>query len=286
MPEDRFEKAIAYLESQIALTGQTDYESKAILLHALAAAGRADFTLANRLYRNRPALSPAALAQLALALADTDHKPMAQDLLNLLAQRKLEEPIPSRRAVISAADSYTWNQSAVEVRALYALALEQVQPDSPKIRELVDWLLAHRAGNRWSPDKSTGPATAAAAGWFAKNRFEQSGDTHYQLTLFVNDLQVKTLDVDPRSLTQTVAVPARLLKKGKQRVHFQLTGRGRYTFQAILSGFVPAEQLKSGTRAAGTCAAFTSRPRWNSTAAKFPAGSTSCKARTRRSRIR
>ena len=40
VPDDRFEKAIAYLQSQVATTGQTDYESKAVLLQALAV-GRA-----------------------------------------------------------------------------------------------------------------------------------------------------------------------------------------------------------------------------------------------------
>ena len=82
--DDRLEKALTYLQSQVAATGETDYESKAILLQALAVAGRGDFTLANRLYRNRPALSSAALANLALALAEMDHKPMAEDLLALL----------------------------------------------------------------------------------------------------------------------------------------------------------------------------------------------------------
>ncbi len=57
VPTTGFEKAITYLQSQVATTGETDYESKAILLQALAVAGRGDFTLANRLYRNRPALS-------------------------------------------------------------------------------------------------------------------------------------------------------------------------------------------------------------------------------------
>ncbi len=241
VPDDRFEKAITYLQSQIATTGQTDYESKAILLHALAVAGHGDFTLANRLYRNRPSLSTAALAHLALALAETDHKPMANDLLSLLAERKLTDSTADRG---EGSGSYAWNQSGVEIRALYALALEQVAPESPKIKELIDWLMAHRAGNRWAPDKATGPAAAAAAAWFAKNRFDQQ---HYQLTLFVNDKQVKTLDIDPAALTQTVDVPAGLLKSGKQRINFQLTGRGRYTFQAILSGFVPADRLKSGT---------------------------------------
>jgi hypothetical protein len=252
-----FEKAVAWLQSQIAVTGDADFESKAVVLHALAVAGHGDFTLANRLYRNRPALGSAALAQLALALAEMDHKPMAEDLLTLLAKRSFGEPIAAaagadrRPAVVALeasieSDSLPWSDAAAELRALYALALENVSPDSPRIKPQIDWLMAHRTGYRWAPDKATGPAIAALAQWFGKNRFDEE---HFKLTVFVNDLQAEVLDIDPKAGTQTVNVARRFLKPGKQRVNFQLTGRGRYTFQAILSGFVAADKLASTTKA-------------------------------------
>ncbi|HEY2148044.1 MAG TPA: hypothetical protein VGH32_08915, partial [Pirellulales bacterium] len=239
--DDRLEKALTYLQSQIATTGETDYDSKSVLLQALAAAGRGDFTLANRLYRNRPSLSTAALANLALALAEMDHKPMAEDLLALIGQRNLDDPA-GRAETLSA---LPWGQSSAEIRAIYALALEEASPDSPKLKETIDWLMAHRAGHRWSPDKATGPAAAALARWFGKAKFDEA---HYKLTVIVNDLEVKTLDVDSKTGSLVVEVPARMLKPGKQRVNFQLAGRGQYTFQAILSGFVAAEKLKSTTQ--------------------------------------
>ena len=55
------------------------------------------------------------------------------------------------------------------------------------------------------------------------------------------------LDIDPATGSRPINVPSKLLVAGKQRVRFQLTGRGRYTYQCILGGFVPAEQLKSTT---------------------------------------
>ena len=239
--DDRFEKALTYLQSQIAATAETDYDSKAILLQALAASGRGDFTLANRLYRNRPALSSAALANLALSLAEMDHERMAEDLLALLGQRNLDESA-TRTAGLS---GLPWGQSSVEIRALYALALEEASPDSSKTKELIDWLMSQRTGHRWAPDKATGPATLAAARWFGRTRFDEQ---HYKLTIVVNDLEVKTLDIDKQTGSLVVDVPARILKPGKQRVNFQLTGRGQYTFQAILSGFVEADKLKSTTQ--------------------------------------
>ena len=52
-------------------------------------------------------------------------------------------------------------------------------------------------------------------------------------------------------------VPSRFLKRGKQRISFQLTGRGTYSYQCLLEGFVAAERLTSSTNAwniAGTVA--------------------------------
>ncbi len=236
LPGEQFEKGLTFLQSQIATTAETDYETKAVLLHALAAAGRGDFTLANRLYRNRPALTTAALVYLSLALAEMDHQPMAEDLLKLLDQRNLDDEDATGKL-----GSLAWSRSSAEIRSLYALALEQVLADSPKLKLQVDWLMTHRTGHRWSPDKATGPATLALARWFAKTQFD---DEHYKLTVTVNDVEVKTLDIDKNSGGLVVDVPAHALVAGKQRIHFGLIGRGRYTFQAILSGFVDADKLK------------------------------------------
>ncbi len=106
--------------------------------------------------------------------------------------------------------------------------------------------MSHRTGHRWSPDKATGPATLALAGWFGKVKFDEE---HYKLTVIVNELEIKSLDIN-RQVTDSlvVDVPAHVLKPGKQRVNFQITGRGNYTFQAILSGFVAADKLTSTTK--------------------------------------
>jgi uncharacterized protein YfaS (alpha-2-macroglobulin family) len=67
LPDETQTKASDYLRGQLAATDNADYESKAVVLHALAVAGQDDFPLANRLYRSRPALSTSALVHLAMA---------------------------------------------------------------------------------------------------------------------------------------------------------------------------------------------------------------------------
>ncbi|NQT40728.1 MAG: tetratricopeptide repeat protein, partial [Planctomycetes bacterium] len=241
VPDEAYDKAVAFLRDQVVKITASDYESKAILLHGLSTAGEGDFALANRLYRDRPTLSTAALAHLALAFAEMDRKSTAAELLELLAERNLDD-VPSRRKV--AAGSLPWSHSSAELRALFALAVQKVTPKAPRAKESVDWLLAHRTGHRWSPDKATGPAALALCRWFAENRFE---DEHYKLVVFVNDVEAATLEMDGASGTQTIGVPAKLLADGKQRINFQITGRGRFTYQCILGGFVDADKLKSTT---------------------------------------
>jgi tetratricopeptide (TPR) repeat protein len=243
VPEASHNKAVAYLQAQVAATAESDYESKAILLHALSAAGQGDFALANRLYRNRPSLSAGALVYLTLAFCEMDRKQTAGELLDLLVKQNFDDATARRTSALAC---LPWSQSPAELRALTALAIQEVKAKDAKAKELVDWLLAHRTGHRWSPDKATGPAAVALCRWFADSRFEGE---KYKLTVFVNDVQVKVLDIDKTAETQTVVVPAALLKKtGKQQVNFQVTGRGRFTYQCVLGGFVPAEKLASTTQ--------------------------------------
>ncbi len=245
-------RAVSFLQSQVATTPDDDYGSQAVLIHALAAAGHEDFRVANRLYRSRPSLSSAALAYLALDFVEMDRKTTANELLALLGQRDIDAAQPRR---IHPGGSLPWNNAGTELRALYALGLQRAAAPGAgaaggEAREQVGWLMAHRTGHRWSPEKATGPAALAVAQWYSKTRF---ANEHYKLTVFVNDRQVKVLDIDVDSGPQTVDVPAELLKDinkkdVRQKVHFQITGRGRYTYQCILSGFVAADKLADTTK--------------------------------------
>lgn len=231
VPNKAYHQAVQYVRDRITTTDSTDYTGKAVLLHAATIADHADFNLANRLYRVRAELSTSALLHLALTFAAMERPEMAEELLKLFAEGNLD---------------VDGHGSAVEFRALYALALQQISPSSPEVERSIDWLQANRSGQRWSPDVATGPAVAALCQWFGTNRFETE---RYKLDVFVNDTKVRTLEIDSSSPTQVIEVPATLVAKGRQEIRFQMTGRGRYTFQCQLSGFVPADKLRSTTDA-------------------------------------
>lgn len=239
VPDDRYQLAVAYLKTQLTITEADNTEARALLLHALATAGQGDFALANHLYRDRTRLSSAGLVYLALAFAEMDRKAIAAELLGLLEPRNLDSPSDDSRIA-----DLPWNAATVELRALATLAGELAGLPKDKLQAQIDWLLAHRAGVRWSPDTATGPATMALAHWFAETREEGQ---RYRIAISVNDQPTKVVDIDPLQGPQSLEVPASQLKPGKQQIRFQLTGRGRYSFQCLLSGHVPADQLKSTT---------------------------------------
>ena len=202
VPDEQLQKAVGLARRQITAAADNDYESKAILLHALSTAGQGDFALANRLHRERLQLSAAALANLALALAEMDRKPMAGELLDVLAKRNLND-VASRRT--AAEGSLAWCQSPAELHGAVGVGARANAPQLPKTKEVVDWLLAHRVGHRWSPDKATGPAALALCRWASETRFD--GD-RYTLKVFVND-------VWPRRST-SIRRPARKPRRARQ----------------------------------------------------------------------
>ena len=248
VPQTNFDKGVQQLQSMFAASAEADYEARAILLHGLAEAGAADFAQANRLHRNRNALSASGLVHLALTFLRLDRHDFAKDLL-AIAKGK----IPTKRATGEkvAADPalvgcIPWMQSGVELRALYLTALNETEPAGNLNGELADWLMAARVGYRWAPEKANGPALVALADWFGRAKLTSE---KYTLTIFVNDRQVEKLTIDPSSEpSRTIAVAPRFLIAGKpQRINIDIEGRGRFSYSAVLSGFVAGDKVANTT---------------------------------------
>ena len=237
VPAESKAKALAFLRSEITKISNTDYESKAVLLHAITVADKGDFPLANRLYRNRQSLTRPTLLYLALALAEMQRLPMAEEILTVVASRN----VPADGATLA---SKPWSSSFAESQALYALALQSVSPNSPNLDAPIQWLNSNRFGFRWAPDKATGPAAMALCQWSKKTRFSTD---RFALDVIVNGTQVSELSFEKDSATQVIRIPSNLLRKGKQRINFQMTGRGHFAYQCVMEGFVSAKHLKSTT---------------------------------------
>jgi len=238
-----FNAAEQYLKTAFSQSRPTDREGQAILLHGLATCGGADFAAANRLHRERNNLSVAGLLHVALALAELDRAEMARDLLDLV-HAKVPSDMSDAPALLQG--NIPWMQDRSETLALYLLALEAVEPDHAKAAETAEALMKLRVGSRWAVEKANGPAIAALADWFARSRRTPE---KYTLTVYVNDREADKFTIDPATDgSRRVDIPKDWLKAdGPQRINFDLEGRGKFTYSAVLSGFVPAAEAKSTT---------------------------------------
>jgi alpha-2-macroglobulin len=247
VPNDSFEKGKAYLQSSFA--GQSDLDRQTVLLHAMSVCGCGDFSFANRLYRERNRLSPSGLVHLALTLAALNHQEMAVELIEL----NLRVPIDPQSSIAAEDRRRTVPsmRNAVELQAMYLLALQTVKPDHVDVGKLAKTLLAARIGSRWPVEKSNGPAIAALARWHARSRHISQ---KYTLTVSVNDREIETLTIDPsQDGSRRLTIPRDVLnapdRNGKpHRVEFKLDGRATFSYSAVLTGFVAADKIASTTK--------------------------------------
>lgn len=229
---DTLERAADYLSKAFRDASQEADERRAALQHGLAALGRGDFGALNRLHRNRNALSPAALAHAALALAAAGNEPMAADLARLLEPELLSEPgAPRQGAYCSVEKNLSWSRSRLDMTALAVLALEAALPASPKIAQGVEYLLAHRP---WVGAHGGGLALAAVARY---RREIARGDDVARVTVQVGDGEPMPVSLDGASPGWTRSVAVADSADRRVRVRFTLEGRAEPCFSAVLSGF-------------------------------------------------
>ena len=231
------EKASAYLAQEFARADAADRETRAAILHALAAWGKATFEQANALNRDRQNLSDAALAYLALTFARLDRPALADEVLGVLAPRaKHESAGPGREDRLSWADGHGtgWHGPA-ETTALAALAFAEARPASRERAGAVAWLEAHRGPAGWSPAKAKGPALAALAQARGQAR---AAEDRYRLTITVNATKLEPIEVAGAAEPRSIRVPAAAVKPGgENRIRFDVEGRGTFGYAATLAGF-------------------------------------------------
>jgi uncharacterized protein YfaS (alpha-2-macroglobulin family)/TolA-binding protein len=216
------EKGTEYLKQAFSSAEQNDDETKAVILHALSCLGQADFAYANRLYRNRNQMSPPALAYTALIFANLNRNEIAGEILDVLEKMNLEKGSNLFKVH--------------ETTALVLLAMEAVRPDSPLVKQTVEYLLSKRTFCGYSPYKAKGPVVAALAVYYQQTQFEKSD---YRLKISVNGNEIKSAVVRGEQPTILIDVSGNNLADGQNKVEFTLEGRGNYAYAVTLSGFSP-----------------------------------------------
>ncbi|MCC6409688.1 MAG: hypothetical protein IT453_21215 [Planctomycetes bacterium] len=205
-------------------------ELKAMLSWALAENEQGDFGALNRLHRERATLSPAALAYTALALAAMNRSPMAAEVADVLETKSLEQEGP-KRCAFDTAGNIAWSRSRLAMTALAALALERAKPTSAKLPAVIEELLATRP---WYDGRARGLAIAAIAMWRGKT---QPTNERMRVKVSCAGLETATVDFSTDRPGETLSwdVPDEL--PAKLSISFELEGRGRPHFSAVLRGF-------------------------------------------------
>jgi len=232
------ERASAYLAGEFAKVGGNDHDTRAILLHALSTRRHATFEQANSLNRVRQGLTDSALAYLTLSLLNLDRATLAREVVDILIARAKTEQVgpglPSR-AYWEGKSPLPFNRGVVEASAMATLAVSRARPEAEVLPRAVDWLLAHRRGIGWTPHKAKGPALTALTTFYGK---AQRAEDRYTLVVSVNDTQVTKLEVHGAKEGKAILVPHQALKAGdKNRVRFDIEGRGTFGYAVTLSGF-------------------------------------------------
>jgi len=222
------EKAENYFAGAFPKIESNDSEVKALVIHTLSLTGKADFSAANRLFRERQNLSETALAYLSAAFIRMERPGFAEDLLKILDTKLIDGnhwKASSRHASLS-------DGTATTALALWSYA--KLRRDSATTAKIADYLLGQTA--RLRSETSLGPITAALTEFY--NRGERQGDD-FAISVVVNDKEVLKVKSTDLKNTQTFALLPEQINAGDNLVRIKVDGRGEIRYTATLSGFSP-----------------------------------------------
>lgn len=223
-----FENAERYFAGTFPKIDSNDAESKALIIHALSFTGRADFSAANRLYRERQSLSETALAYMTAAFIRMDRPGFAEDLLKILDTKLVEKchwKSNSRHAILS-------DDMGTTALALWSYA--KLRRDSATTAAVANYLLARTT--RLPSNRSLGNVVAGLAAYY--NHGERPGE-EFAIDVLINDRVAGRIKSADLKTTQTFAIPPQQIDAGENTIRIKIEGRGEIRYTATLSGFSP-----------------------------------------------
>lgn len=225
---DTFVKAEQYFAKSFTQIDSNDTESKALIIHALSLTGRADFSAANRLYRERQNLNETALAHMAAAFVRMERPNFANDLLKILDSKLVE----NRRFKSNSKHSIMSDDIGTTALALWSYA--KLKRESKTTAALANYLLAQ--SNRIRSNRALGMVVNSLAAYYDQG--ERQADD-YSVKILVNDQVITTISSKQLLTTRTFAVAPQKINAGENSLRIKLEGQGKVRFAATLAGFSP-----------------------------------------------
>ncbi|TAK69324.1 MAG: hypothetical protein EPO22_01990, partial [Dehalococcoidia bacterium] len=250
--------AAQYLRGQLDMPRDVQspgFDIRAYVLYALAVDGFPDLGRAYALAEQSPALSNAAKAWVALALAQAGTQagdPRVQSLFNEL-----------QGAAIPSATGNHWEEKAYDLNAfgnstqttaLVLQAYTQLQPDNPLVDGTLRWLMVARKEGRWESPHDTATALLAITD-FMLVRKDAQASIDYRVELNGDRKLSGHADAGKMGQEDSVVIQMKdLLKDATNELVVQRTpadAEGRLYYTAHLRYFTPAEDVEAANYGIG-----------------------------------
>jgi hypothetical protein len=245
---DMIERAVNYLRANYIIpdrdTPTWELNRQAFVLYALARAGDPDNGRMARLYDLRESISIYAKALLAMAfdLSGADERSRIDTLLSdIVNSASLGATGISWTETLR--DHHNWDNDT-RTTAIALMALNQLNPDSALIPNVVRWLMAARTTDRWETTQETAWAVMALTDFMVSAGSLQRA-YGYEVTL--NERLLAGSGADDASLeTMQLAVPvAELLRDEANRLLFERSaGAGTLYYTAHLEVYQPVQSVE------------------------------------------
>jgi uncharacterized protein YfaS (alpha-2-macroglobulin family)/tetratricopeptide (TPR) repeat protein len=177
--EMMMKRTAAFVAGRYGGIGATDFERKAVVLQSMAAAGTAEFSLLNSLYRVRETLTPVALVRLCAAFIHAGREAEAKEMLALV----MKTGTAGRTAADE--DMLFWPGSKdvaglnapEEATAAALWCAAKLDPAAPEARRIANWLLTSQASAPGGSTRCRGQVMQALAEYARSLPRAAAGDT-------------------------------------------------------------------------------------------------------------
>jgi len=186
------------------------------------------------------------LAITTLGLAHVGLIDQAQTMLKRLWSRAIAEP-----SFVHWEDNKNRVASDVETTALALQATLKVNPKDLRVNRVIRWLMTRRQGNCWYSTRDTAMTLYAMADYL-KSTHELAPD--YDTIIKINDKIVARLRFDKASILEPdieIAVSARDLRKGRNKVLIGKSGKGSLYYSLSLTQYLTKDKLNAVVTGSG-----------------------------------
>jgi hypothetical protein len=229
-------------------------ENTSTRAYVLYAIGRADakrlrdpevLKSLRRVYEGRDDLNDYSRALTAIALADANLLEEAEIVLSNIKDRARIDDETNTASWGDARGYHYWYQCGTEATSYSLKALIRLEPNSPLIPKIVNWLVRNRQGTRWFNTKDTATACYALADYL-----NLSGELDPDLTIIadLDGKELRRVRVTKENLftfDSRLVVAGDELGTGAKNVTIRAEGRGNVYWGAYATFFTKEEKIEA-----------------------------------------